>query len=175
MRGEEPPPQPTVSTEPSLATFEAVASADYVSPSIRASVQSSNFLLLPHIDLREHTGPTFPSGTEELYRYLVDNAPADLKPEIAIADEDYAELAFHDEAVTLATFIVTFVALPLALNLVGNWLSFYLGARFGRSTVKSEVIVIKQSRGFAIRYEGPADTFESIVQSAAEAISNDDD
>lgn len=169
------PPQPVVATQPTNVTFESIIAAPYVTPAIRQSLVASNFILIPDIDIRTDTGPTFPEATERLFRYLVDNAPPSLRPEIAIADDKYVEVSFHTDITPIATFITTSVALPIALGVVSNWLYSHLGSRSRRSTIKAKVIVIKPGAALQIDYEGSSAAFAQTVESAAGLLQKPDD
>ncbi len=112
----------------------------------------------------------FPTQTNELFTSLTDSSQDKLRVEICVENEEYIELAEHDEIVTIAIMVVG----QLAARLLVELLAAYLVERFaGRKTrVRSRIIVNNEKSGVSsdISYEGPAEEYRKIMNGAIEKI-----
>lgn len=157
--------EPTLTTEPSDITFESVLAGSYMDDDLRARIQNVNVLIVPQVEFRETAGLTFPSGTEDLLLHLREGLPAGTSVEIAIRDEDYRELSLREALVIVATILVASqLVAPVVVNVVSDWLKRKLGRQLPKAEVKAEIIVVdKDGKSIAFRYEGPARTFEETM------------
>ena len=92
--------------EVSSITFETVLSSFSDDSGLRAQLSDASIIILPHVIEYEGKRSVFPVGTVELYSYLQENSPEDIKIDIAVKDDEYAELAQHSSLIELATIIV---------------------------------------------------------------------
>jgi hypothetical protein len=135
---------------------------------ITETVHSASAVILPWVGRPEHSAPVFQSGTRELYRYLQRNIPEGLNVEVASSEEGYEELTEHAD---LWVFPAIFIAQnPTAVTVILNLLSNYIYDRIktllpGRKAeVKIEILLAQKNSLVSIKYKGPAESFEKIVQ-----------
>ena len=107
----------------------------------------------------------FPVGTGDLYHALIDKAAADVGVELAASDEHYSEVALHADVIFLPTLFVSAVAVPVAVNLISEWLKKRLLERVKEADVKFEMHIEEpDGRSKSLKYEGPVSSFESLIQ-----------
>lgn len=99
---------------------------DYISDFIRdkeleGSVREANVLLLPYKEFREVRGPLFPEAYSQFYDYLLENLN-DSKVELCVEEEDYKEVALHDETINLGLMFLTGIVLPVVSNLISEYI-----------------------------------------------------
>lgn len=85
---------------------------------LRQNVMAAEVLILP--SMIRNQPKAFMVGTMDLYAILKKNLGD--KIEICIADEDYEEIELNSRTLRLGRFVVVSVALPLFLNLLGNYI-----------------------------------------------------
>lgn len=140
---------------------------------LKVSLERASVLVLPWEGFGDHRSPVFPVGTEDFLVAMKRGLEPAVVVDICTTDEDYKELALHSETLRLATLIVTYAALPLVLNVLGNYVWAKLGG-VKRGEVKSEIFVTKNDgTTMRLNYEGPANGFIKAVQSAPELLQND--
>jgi addiction module HigA family antidote len=137
---------------------------------IRKAVRQADIVLVPYEGFRNYQGPVFPVGTEELFQIIREQVPTGMEVELAIEDADYKELALHSDIVTIADFLVKYLAAPVAVALITAYLKKRLGGRFSSTQVRASMIV-DHSKGdtrqaMRISYEGSATAFERSVKEA---------
>jgi len=159
---------------PTQSDFVYWSSLLSLSTELRQSIQQADIVLVPQPGFGDYTGPLFPVRTEELFRHLRQNVPAGLKVELAVEDADYKELALHADIVRIATVLVKWLTAPLAIDLIKDYLKGHLGKRFKSAEVRFTMIVDqsdgRNKKAGQISYEGPADTFESLLKHALDSL-----
>ena len=158
-----------ITTSETSKDFGYWSTMDWLPEDSRTAVLGADAVIVPWERYRGHTGPIFPVDASELFQYLKGNVPTGTVVEMAV-NSDFKELALHADVVNLATILVKYVAAPLLLRLVGEFLKRKLGSRFGNTHVRVSIIV-DQSEGdrhksVQISYDGPATTFEASMKDA---------
>lgn len=160
-------------------TFETIYEKEYFPKELMDEIKQANVLLIPdHVKRENKEGYVFPECTQEFLEYLKDNGSDNLIPDIAINDEDFQKLELHSAAITIATFVVTSIVLPMMINLVSNYL--YDQAKKmhrDKKDVSARVNIITTEDGKKskmISYEGPVSGIEEALKSAAKDIFKDD-
>lgn len=87
---------------PSSVNFDCFVQNFADDPDFQKQLMQANVIILPKMDVPHYTGPVFEADTRELYRYLRDHSSDKLKVEVAIRNEDYAELIAHADVLELA-------------------------------------------------------------------------
>lgn len=85
------------------------------------SVREANVLLLPYQRFKEVQGPLFPEAYSQFYDYLLENLK-DSKVELCVEEDDYTEIALHDETINLGLILVTGIILPVISNLISAYI-----------------------------------------------------
>jgi hypothetical protein len=158
--------------------FEFWASVNSLSDSTRERIQQAGIVVVPDLGFRDHEGPVFPVETTVFFQFLQAEAPPEVRVEIAAEDSAYAELALHADILTIATFVVKDLLLPVVLPLV----STYIWNRIGNTAFPTKVrasLIIEQGSGESRRllkvdYKGPATTFEKTVSDSVRLIGGGD-
>ncbi len=151
-------------------TFESIYSKSFIPREYLDEIKQANFLLIPNENIRENVGPTFPETTLEFLDYIRENKTDNVNLDIAISDENFQRLELHSAVVVIATFIVTSVILPIAINLVSSYL-YDQAKKHNRSNddLCAEVNIIVQdgSTSKNINYKGPVsgikETLDSVI------------
>lgn len=156
--------------------FDFWTSRPYQSPAFQGQIRSAAILLVPREKLRsEHEGPLFPSGTTEFFQFLHDRAPADSPVDLAIEDEIYNEVAFHDGVIWLVDVLVRNAALPVFINLLLEWLKKRAGRKKTSSRISIRLTVEEDRAGRKVRaqiaYDGSlADLRPEVLKIAQSAF-----
>lgn len=171
-------------TSESTISFGSVLADSKLPNDILADIQQSNLLLIPYTNFRGKDGVFFPETTTEFFDYLQENSPANVIPDIMASDEDYSKLELHSALVTVASFIVTAVALPIAVNLVSDFLHD-LCQKHSRKpdelSAEVNIYVDMKDKSTKITYKGPVSGIRDSLTGAASQLqlicndSNDDD
>ena len=124
-------------------------------------------------DLRQNV-MAFMVGTMDLYALLKSHLGD--KMEICIADEDYEEIELNSRILRLGSFLVVSVALPLFLNLVGNYIYDRLTEpgpvvkevdvpEYQQPATVSFTITVEDTLGKKkeFQYEGPAADYKIVA------------
>ena len=139
-----------------------------------AQARDDLIIIVPSDLGSRYEGVVFPGGTREFFRYLRGHVGDQAIVEAAVHDDDYQEFQFLSVDIILpALYVANSVLLPLAVNLLADWMSRRLRIGVGQDSdkkVKAEVHFNRQGQLKNITYEGPASTFESIM---LEAIRNE--
>ena len=85
---------------------------------LKSNVMAADVLIVPSM-IRDQP-KAFMVGTMNLYAIL--KAHLSDRMEICIADEDYEEIELNSRTLRLGSFVVRSVALPLFLNIIGNYI-----------------------------------------------------
>ena len=139
---------------------------------LRQNVLAADVLIVP--SMLQDQPKAFMVGTMDLYAILKKNLGDRI--EICIADEDYEEIELNSRALRLGSFMVVSVALPLFLNLVGNYIYDRLTEpgpiakevdvpEFQQPATVSFTITVEDTLGKKkeFQYEGPAADYKIVA------------
>jgi hypothetical protein len=132
------------------------------------AARAADVMLVPWENFRENKPALFPQGTGDLFREL-SKVLADRNIEIAIDQANYEEIALHADATRIATLFVTFVALPLVINLLSSKVDHWLNDPAPPQTVEMEVIVEGDwGHCLSIKYKGPPSGMVDAISKQAD-------
>lgn len=150
-------------------TFESIYNKPYIPPEYIDEIKQANLLLIPNENMGGNGGITFPETTQELFEYIKSNQSENIKPDIAISDEEFNKLELHSALVPIATFIVTSVALPFTINIVSSFL-YDLVKKYHRNEnelmAEVNIIVEENSKSKQLSYKGPVSGVKASLESA---------
>lgn len=139
---------------------------------LRQNVLAADVLIVP--SMLKDQPKAFMVGTMDLYAILKKNLGDRI--EICIADEDYEEIELNSRTLRLGSFMVVSVALPLFLNLVGNYIYDRLTEpdpiakevdvpEFQQPATVSFTITVEDTLGKKkeFQYEGPAADYKIVA------------
>jgi hypothetical protein len=81
-----------------------------------ASLLAAQVLALPHVS--ETDGPVFPEGSEKFLTRFREVLGAEANLAVAIRAADYNELALHSRVWRLPTLFISYVVVPLVINIL---------------------------------------------------------
>lgn len=104
--------------------FEYWTTRPYQAEPLQDELRKAQVLLVPREDLRPDrglTGPVFPSGTTEFFQFLQERLPTDMRVDIAVADEQYQEVAFFWDQHWFVDVLLRNTALPMFVGVLLEW------------------------------------------------------
>jgi hypothetical protein len=153
--------------------FAEALAKEYVTEDLRRALQDVDVLLVPRDGFREHDGPLFPVGTEELLQAFRDRAGT-LRADVAVEDADYRELALHADVLTIATVVVTAGVVPIVVDVIGEFIKRRIWKQNDDRVVRAEILVTRsrgdETQSARITYDGPADGFSKSMAEAVAAL-----
>ena len=159
-----------ITIEDSTIGFETVYKEDYFPQDLYDEVSKANMLIIPDSFSREDTSKyVFPETTKEFLGYAQDMKNDNFIPDIAADEESFDKLELHSAVITVATFIVTEVAFPVALNIVASFLYDQMKKHHRKGdelSAKLNIIVDDGKKSKKISYEGPAGSAEEALKLA---------
>lgn len=152
--------------------FEYWRSRSYTNDST-AAIANANALLVPWEEFRGYENPVFPAGTQELFVSVKEAAPPGVRIDIAANDDDYQEVALHQDEFYLPAFVAQSVLAPVVAGLLVEYIWNKWGRKREEPTVKANVIVDfsdqNENRVVQISFDGPAKHFRPAITKAVEA------
>lgn len=139
---------------------------------LKASVMAADVLIVP--SMMADSLKAFMVGTMDLYAII--KAQLGDRMEICIADDDYEEIELNSRTLRLGRFVVLSVALPLFLNIIGNYIYDRITElkpvesdidvpEYQQPATISFTIAVEDSMGKKkeFQYEGPAADYKEVA------------
>ncbi len=136
--------------------------SERLSEEVKQEVREADIAILPFESWREYEHPVFPAHTSKVFRHIDSASPKGLRVGIASDDADYEELHLRSGfLLELGTFLVTNVALPIAINLITSYIVDRVGSKSEEFRLRIRFVVEQSpsSPGVKFSYDGPLDTF----------------
>ena len=136
-------------------------------PAFKNRLQNAAVLIVP-TDLRpQYYGPVFPDTTREVFQHLRAGLDGIASVDALVRDEEFVDFQFNSEEMNLPVLLVQSALVSLVINILASYIYDRLRIVPGEKSdgrVKSE-LHIKDGLGAQtlLRYDGPADTFETVV------------
>jgi hypothetical protein len=83
------------------------------------NIRTADVVLLPHKNFRELEGPFFSEAAVGLYQFLMKKLEEN-KVEICVEEDDYKEIALHDETLNLGIILLNGFILPIVVNVISE-------------------------------------------------------
>lgn len=169
-------PKQSITSRAVSKNFESVISHDYIGKELKERLGNMNALMVPNEGYQDKQDLLyFPSGTSDLFHYLLEKQDDSLKVDISLEEKDYKELALHADWMILAEFIVKDIVAPLLVALVAEYIIKHLGKRRYSTSVKSKLTVVDEKKGKQIEYtyEGPASQYRDVMLNAISKFGED--
>lgn len=166
--------------EDTTIDFQAIYKEQYFPQELLNEISKANMLIIPDYFSREsHSGYVFPETTQEFLEYAQAKTCDEFIPDIAADDASFNKIELHSAVITVASFIVTTVALPIALSIVANFLYDQMKKHHRKEdelSCKLNIIVTDGKENKRISYEGPAGSAEEALKLAVKgAFKNEGD
>lgn len=128
----------------------------WVDEAERPALARADVLVLPQLSGEDEV-PVFPVGSEAVLTKLRELLGPQISLGVAIRSADYQELALHSKAWRLPTLLVSSVALPLVLNVLGNRIDDLLfGHKEGDTAEITLIVEGPNHKALKLHYKGDA-------------------
>lgn len=149
--------------------FEKALNKSYISNTLKEQLKNSQMLILPYENVKGYTGPVFPEGTMDFFRYLESINNKEINIDICADDDIYKELILHSDLVNIGLILVNELALPIVVNFIWYYIQNNLLNKNKEQKVKLEIIVEKNGESKKISYEGDAIVFKETINEIIKA------
>jgi hypothetical protein len=133
---------------------------------LKERLESAALLVLPGEGHAGYLGPVFPAHAGELISHLAKVAGDQFRVEVASADAEYRELALHADIWYLPVLLLADATLgPIVVNMVSSFLYDNIRKLLpGRKAeVRSELLIDRAAGTLSLKYDGPAETYETVM------------
>lgn len=103
-------------------TFEKIYEKKYIPSEYLDEIKKANLLIVPNENFRKKGDVLFPETTREFFEYIQDHPNDEIVADIAISDDNFQRIELHSAVIEVATIIVNVVVLPVAINMISNYL-----------------------------------------------------
>lgn len=163
-----------ITVEDTTIGFESIYKETYFPKGLIEEISKANMLIIPDYFSRENFSEyVFPETTKEFLEYAQDKRSDTFIPDIAADDDSFDKIELHSAVITVATFIVTSVVFPIALNIVSDFLADQIKKHHRKKeglTAKLNIIVTDGKESKKISYEGPAGSAEDALKLAVKGM-----
>lgn len=160
-------------------TFEKIYEKKYIPSEYLDEIKKANLLIVPNENFRKKGDVLFPETTREFFEYIQDHPNDEIVADIAISDDNFQRIELHSAVIEVATIIVNVVVLPVAINMISNYL-YDLIKKYhkkpedtsARLKIISEETKTKKTK--IISYEGPVSEVKETLEIATKEIFSED-
>lgn len=149
--------------------FDLWINKDFISDELKAELRKADILLVPVLENSEKKISVFADHSENVFLFLKNKMPLNYKVDICVEDNDYKELALHYDLTNLGAFICTYLALPLFINLISQYIYERISKIRKDQAIKVSITTVgKKGLSKKIEYEGNAEYFPQIIEKLKE-------
>ncbi len=153
-------------------TFEKYLSELDITDDLKLKCNEAEILLLPP----NLEGNTYPEITGDLFQYLKNNLPAEVKIELPVEDENYGETRFYGEPISIiATFFIKNIAIPILVEVLAHFIIKKLKSRKNKKEKVKFIFIVesnKVNKSKKVEFIGDKESFADLM-SNSERIFND--
>lgn len=160
-------------------TFEKIYEKKYIPSEYLDEIKKANLLIVPNENFRKEGDVLFPETTREFFEYIQDHPNDEIVADIAISDDNFQRIELHSAVIEVATIIVNVVVLPVAINMISNYL-YDLIKKYHRkpedTSARLKIISeeTKTKKTKIISYEGPVSEVKETLEIATKEIFSED-
>ena len=160
-------------------TFEKIYEKKYIPSEYLDEIKKANLLIVPNENFRKKGDVLFPETTREFFEYIQDHPNDEIVADIAISDDNFQRIELHSAIIEVATIIVNVVVLPVAINMISNYL-YDLIKKYHRkpedTSARLKIISeeTKTKKTKIISYEGPVSEVKETLEIATKEIFSED-
>lgn len=160
-------------------TFEKIYEKKYIPSEYLDEIKKANLLIVPNENFRKKGDVLFPETTKEFFEYIQDHPNDEIVADIAISDDNFQRIELHSAVIEVATIIVNVVVLPVAINMISNYL-YDLIKKYHRkpedTSARLKIISeeTKTKKTKIISYEGPVSEVKETLEIATKEIFSED-
>lgn len=151
----------------------------YIPSEYLDEIKKANLLIVPNENFRKKGDVLFPETTREFFEYIQDHPNDEIVADIAISDDNFQRIELHSAVIEVATIIVNVVVLPVAINMISNYL-YDLIKKYHRkpedTSARLKIISeeTKTKKTKIISYEGPVSEVKETLEIATKEIFSED-
>ena len=159
--------------------FEKIYEKKYIPSEYLDEIKKANLLIVPNENFRKKGDVLFPETTREFFEYIQDHPNDEIVADIAISDDNFQRIELHSAVIEVATIIVNVVVLPVAINMISNYL-YDLIKKYHRkpedTSARLKIISeeTKTKKTKIISYEGPVSEVKETLEIATKEIFSED-
>lgn len=160
-------------------TFEKIYEKKYIPSEYLDEIKKANLLIVPNENFRKKGDVLFTETTREFFEYIQDHPNDEIVADIAISDDNFQRIELHSAVIEVATIIVNVVVLPVAINMISNYL-YDLIKKYHRkpedTSARLKIISeeTKTKKTKIISYEGPVSEVKETLEIATKEIFSED-
>ena len=160
-------------------TFEKIYEKKYIPSEYLDEIKKANLLIVPNENFRKKGDVLFPETTREFFEYIQDHPNDEIVADIAISDDNFQRIELHSAVIEVATIIVNVVVLPVAINMISNYL-YDLIKKYHRkpedTSARLKIISeeTKTKKTKIISYEWPVSEVKETLEIATKEIFSED-
>ena len=160
-------------------TFEKIYEKKYIPSEYLDEIKKANLLIVPNENFRKKGDVLFPETTREFFEYIQDHPNDEIVADIVISDDNFQRIELHSAVIEVATIIVNVVVLPVAINMISNYL-YDLIKKYHRkpedTSARLKIISeeTKTKKTKIISYEGPVSEVKETLEIATKEIFSED-
>lgn len=131
-------------------------------PRLSDALSTDGVVLVP--ERFRHCGDevdAFPTGTDELFSFLRDNAGTEVV--IQICYDKYIEIELRSKSIKLGKIIIASILLPIVVNLLAEYIKSKYMMPSGVQKVQLEILVQEKGKTFKIKYDGPSESLKDVL------------
>lgn len=151
----------------SVINIEYLKTKDFFPKEYSTEINNCEILLIPYEGFKDRSDLFFPELTREFLKFAKDQG---LNAEICISNDNFQILELHSNAINIPKFIVASIVLPVAINLISNFLQSEINKKRENLSTKIEIVIEKDNVSKSLVYEGSAKEFKTYVQPFLENI-----
>lgn len=153
-------------------------SLNILSAELSSAFENKSILILPYrYSTHKKDYISFPKNTERLYKFLKEKLPSNFSIDICANDDKFSEYAEHFNIITLGSFFINSIALPVFIDLISNYIynNYITHKKFGNNqpylrepSIEFDLEVIQDHEGNVskiIKYKGSVEGLNSILDS----------
>lgn len=138
----------------------------------RDQLIAADALIVPEKDFRDGVPFVFHQDTTTLYKFLSEQLKGQIAIEICASDDEYVEISLHSASFRISKIVMSYVAAPLIVGLLTNYLYDELKAKPTDKVEASLVIEDHQCHGFRFEFKGDAKDFHLLSDKVVELARN---
>lgn len=136
----------------------------FLSESVRNSLRDSDIVITPLLNFRDGIEVSFHQGTVSFLDYLrIGLQENHYKVAICAPDNEYYEIALHSRAHRLSNVVVTYIAAPLVVSLMANYIYDELKAKPNDTISTSITIEQANCKTSKIEFDGNVKDFQLMI------------
>lgn len=159
-------------------SFEAMYSKEYIPKEYMEDIKKANLLIIPNENFRGKGNLLFPETTPEFLDFLREDNN-EIIADIAIGDDNFQRIELHSAVIEVATIIVEYVVLPIAVGIVSSFLYDQVKKhrRTADDTTANVQIIVeetKRKKTKKIIYKGPVSEVKDTLDDACKDLFSKD-